>query len=71
MPHPIKVARMSLGIAQHELAVMLGVSRTTVNNWEKGRFTPSAEFMPKLAEAFNKDPETFTRELLTEEATAA
>ena len=71
MPNPIKVARMSLGITQRRLAEIVGVSRTTVNHWETGRFTPSAEYMPKLASAFGRDAEELTREILTEAALAA
>ena len=44
----IKTSRMHGGITQSSLARSLGVSRTTVSNWEKGRGVPDVSHFRKL-----------------------
>ncbi len=44
----IKRARIQRGVTQHALAKSLGVSRTTVSNWEKGRGMPDTACFKKM-----------------------
>lgn len=37
----IKKMRLELMVTQEEFGSMFGVSRVTVNNWEKGKYLPS------------------------------
>jgi len=48
IPSLIRFLRSKLGLTQEELARKLGISRFTVNRWEKGR-TPSRRLARKLA----------------------
>ena len=44
----IRALRCRAGLSQEALALRVGVSRQTVNSWEKGVW-PSAELVPKIA----------------------
>ncbi len=44
----IKKIREKLGLSQEDLARQLGVSYTTVNRWENGRFKPSPLALDKI-----------------------
>ena len=44
----IKNSRINGGITQSSLAKSLGVSRTTVSNWEKGRGVPDISHFRKM-----------------------
>ncbi len=44
----IKRARIQKGVTQHALATSLGVSRTTVSNWENGRGMPDTVCFIKM-----------------------
>lgn len=64
-PHPkVKVIRDRLGISQEKFAVILGVSKRTVENWEQGRRHPTgaARSLLRIVEA---DPEHALRALQT------
>lgn len=37
----VKEARKQLGLSQEKFAGKMGVSFSTINRWEKGRFLPS------------------------------
>jgi putative transcriptional regulator len=39
-PADIKAIRLKLGKSQSEFALMIGVSASTLQNWEQGRRTP-------------------------------
>jgi transcriptional regulator with XRE-family HTH domain len=41
--------RCAAGLYQTDIARMLGVSKTTVQNWERGLCKPSARLVPKYA----------------------
>jgi len=45
-----KKLRTELGMTQQELAVALGVSLSTVANWETGRVKPSRLALARLEE---------------------
>ncbi len=40
MDHPLKVYRTKRGLNQSELAELLGVTKTTISRWEKGKRAP-------------------------------
>lgn len=54
-PHAIIKLRAELNISQTELAEMLGVSRSSVNRWEKGYFEPTVIAKEKLCQLFKKN----------------
>ncbi|MBF2097482.1 MAG: helix-turn-helix transcriptional regulator [Gloeomargaritaceae cyanobacterium C42_A2020_066] len=46
----IREARLAAGLTQSALAELLGVSRTSVINWEMGRALPSFSHLVRLRE---------------------
>ena len=46
----IRQWREERGWSQHELAVKLGVTATTIYNWERGKNEPTASTFRRLAE---------------------
>ena len=44
----IRNARKALGLTQRQLADQIGVSNTSVSNWEKGLSRPDADLIQKL-----------------------
>jgi putative transcriptional regulator len=50
----IKKLREKAFLSQTELAQILGVSFTTVNRWETGKFNPTIKAKKKLNELFIK-----------------
>lgn len=48
----IKELRESLGIKQEELAMLCGVTQSTISLWEIGRTVPRKRALEKLAERF-------------------
>lgn len=53
MPNPIREKRLALGVSQREAERKLGLSHGTLASWEKGRRTPTAENIGRLALFFN------------------
>lgn len=51
----VKELRKKAGIQQKELAIVIGVSRPTVSEWESGKKDPSGERLQKLADYFGVD----------------
>lgn len=51
-PDAIIKLRVKLNISQMELAHLLGVSFSSVNRWEKGKFMPTVLVKEKLKELF-------------------
>lgn len=49
----IKAYRKSKNVNQTQLAMILGVSKQSVCDWEKGRSVPSHKNLRKIAEFFN------------------
>lgn len=47
----IKKQRDDKFLTQEELAEKVGVTRATVSQWEKGKYSPRARFLTPLAEA--------------------
>lgn len=55
----IRKYRESMGITQLELAKEIGKSFRTIQSWERGESYPNAEYLWKLCEYFDTDPNTF------------
>ena len=55
----IRNARKSLGLTQRQLSQLLGVSNTSVSNWEKGLSRPDADLIQKLCQALHLQPNDF------------
>lgn len=51
----VKELRIRAGMQQKELAILAGVSRPTVSEWEHGKKNPSGERLKRLSEIFNVD----------------
>ena len=49
----IKAKRESMRLTQEEVALKLGVSRSTVAMWETGEVLPRAYLLPKLTKVLN------------------
>ena len=55
----IRSARKAAGYTQRELAGVLGVSNTSISNWEKGLSRPDADMIQKLCDALHLQPNYF------------
>ena len=62
----IKDLRTDRGWSQNDLAVKLGVTPTTVSNWERGKFEPTASKFKAIALVFGVPMESI--ELVDEQA---
>ena len=47
---------MDLGLRQSDVADRVGVRTSTVNYWEKNRFNPEVQYMPKIVKFLGYDP---------------
>jgi len=54
MKNNIRVERAIKNITQAELAVLIGVSRQTINTIEANRYVPSTVLALKIAKVFEK-----------------
>jgi DNA-binding XRE family transcriptional regulator len=52
----IRKRRLDLGLLQREVALRIGVDKTTVYNWEAGRATPSLRGLPAVIWFLGYDP---------------
>jgi len=48
--HPLRKWRKSKGLTLEAAAAKVGTSRHVWSDWERGRRTPSKEFMPRVRE---------------------
>lgn len=55
----IRNARKALGLTQRQLAQHLGVSNTSVSNWEKGLSRPDADMIQSLCGILRLQPNDF------------
>lgn len=53
----IKALRRTRGISQKELSQIIGVTKTTVSNWETGFAEPNGKALMKLSEFFDVAPD--------------
>lgn len=51
MGERMRIARQQAQLEQEEMAELLGVSSSTVSNWENGRTSPKAPFLMAWAQA--------------------
>jgi transcriptional regulator with XRE-family HTH domain len=49
----LKLTRRALGLSQAELCRRADLSRTTYNQWERGRGRPDVHYVIRLCEAFD------------------
>jgi putative transcriptional regulator len=61
-PMDIKAIRNTLHKSQSEFALMIGVSVSTLQNWEQGRRNPDGPARALLKEA-SENPETVSKAL--------
>jgi transcriptional regulator with XRE-family HTH domain len=52
----VRTARLDRGLTQKQLAELLEVTSSTINNWERGRSTPALQTLPKLVSFLGYDP---------------
>ena len=55
----IREARKAAGLTQRQLADRLGVSNTSISNWEKGLSRPDADMIQKLCVYLSLEPNYF------------
>ena len=48
----LKAARINAGLTQSEAAEKIGVSLSTLKNWEKGKTFPSQPMIDKICEVY-------------------
>jgi transcriptional regulator with XRE-family HTH domain len=60
--HPIAEYRVAKGLTQGQLAVLVGVSITSEQTWERGAI-PRPRYVPRLAEALGVDALQLLREI--------
>lgn len=53
--HLIIKLRVKLNVSQTELAKLLGVSFSSVNRWERGKYEPTIIVKEKLKELFKEN----------------
>lgn len=56
MDNSFKFLRMSQGLTQAALAKKIGVNTVTVSQWERGKYSPTASNVPKVAKALGITP---------------
>ena len=56
MDNSFKLLRMSQGLTQAALAKKIGVNTITVSQWERGKYSPTASNVPKVAKALGITP---------------
>ena len=54
--HHIRKRRMDLNLLQREVAVILGVDKATIENWEYGRTSPNLRARPAVLRFLGYDP---------------
>lgn len=55
----IRNARKAAGLTQRQLAEQIGVSNTSISNWEKGLSRPDADLIQKLCNCLHLQPNYF------------
>jgi len=58
IPALVKRIRKKLGLTQEQLAQRIGVTFSTINQWENGHRTPLPFLMKRLHELDNEHPES-------------
>ncbi len=55
LKYQIRNARKEAGMNQKDLSVALGISKTTISNWERGSAYPGIETLKKLSKVLKCD----------------
>lgn len=63
----IRKARKAKKLTQSELADLVGVSRSAVYDWERGKYSPEGERAVRLAKALDLPPSSFLPDYLKRE----
>ncbi len=66
----IRTARKAAGLTQRQLAQILGVSNTSISNWEKDLSRPDADMIQLLCSTLQLQPNDFYAATKTEQAPA-
>ena len=66
----IKTRRIKAGLSQIALADLLGVNQTAISQWETGYSLPSADKLPRLAQALGCSIDALFEEAEDAEAAA-
>lgn len=48
----LAAARVNARLTQQEAADRIGVTRTTISNWERGQHTPTSDRLLKISEVY-------------------
>lgn len=48
----LKAARVNSGVTQEQAAKMMGISRSLIQNWERGKSFPDAMHLKKIETAY-------------------
>jgi transcriptional regulator with XRE-family HTH domain len=59
----VKNYRKQAGLSQQQLAVLLGVRRATISDWENGVYFPTPENIQKMAKIFGADVATLKADI--------
>lgn len=51
----LRAARINQSISRAEAAKLIGVSKDTIGNWERGENAPSTKWIKKIAEVYKVD----------------
>lgn len=54
----LKAARVNKELTQTEAGIALGVSKCTVNNWEKGKTSPDFAHLKRICEIYEVPMDT-------------
>jgi transcriptional regulator with XRE-family HTH domain len=52
MKMSLKAARVNRGLSQAEAAIMLGISKDSLGNWERGKTFPSVPQIKRIEEVY-------------------
>lgn len=52
----LKLLRVSKGLSQEELSKQIGISQTTISQWENGASIPTGKNIYRLAKFFAVEP---------------
>ena len=56
----MKAARVNANLTQIEAAKKLGISESTIINWENGKTAPKANKIPLICDVYNCEPHNIT-----------
>lgn len=48
----LRAARVNAGLSRGKAAVKIGVSESTIKNWEIGKSSPTVDMVPRICSAY-------------------